>query len=223
MIRIAIADKEELFVQLLEGFLEKQTCIECLFTASSGKELLDKIAQITSKPHLILLDFKMKDMEAAMIIKKVRHISPDTKYAMVSANYKKTFTGHLMKIGASAFVSKGISTAHLLDVIKSVHFKGYYFMEEQIDVLRSQIRPTTPKPKFLEKEEFTEREKEILLLLCAQYTAQEIADKLFISRRTVEGHKDNLFAKTGARNLAGLVIYAMQNQLIAPNYSPVFY
>lgn len=89
-----------------------------------------------------------------------------------------------------------------------------YLIWEQNSKYYPQIKTKTPKPTLTYQEKLTEREKEVLHLICQQYTVKEIAEKLFVSNRVVEGHKDNLFAKTGARNLAGLVIYAIQNQLI---------
>jgi DNA-binding NarL/FixJ family response regulator len=87
-------------------------------------------------------------------------------------------------------------------------------MEEQIEVMRSQIATTAPAPVLSTEEALTDREVEILQLICKQFTAQQIADKLFITKRTVEGHKSNLLLKTSAKNTAGLVIYAIQKQII---------
>ena len=222
MIKIALAYGEKLFMQLLENFLRAESNIQCLFTASNGKEFLRKVSETPELPQVVLLDLKMNDMEGTELIAKLKVMHPDMKYILMSSYYKKTFTGHAFKMGANALVPKTMSPEQLLKVITAVYTKGCYFMEEQIDILRSQIKPRTPRPKFAKEGEFTEREIEVLRLLCEQYTAQEIADKLFISRRTVEGHKDNLFAKTGARNLAGLVIYALQNQLVSQDRLSAF-
>ncbi|EAY25321.1 response regulator transcription factor [Microscilla marina] len=222
MIKIALAYGEKLFTQLLENFLRNESNIQCLFTALSGKEFLCQIKKTPEPPQVVLLDLKMTDMEGTELIEKLKATHPDMKYILMSSYYKKTFTGYALKTGANALVPKEISPEYLLKVIALVHTKGYYFMEEQIEVLRSQIKPRPPRPNFINEGEFTDREMEVLRLLCEQYTAQEIADKLFISRRTVEGHKDNLFAKTGARNLAGLVIYALQNQLVSQDSLSTF-
>ena len=88
-------------------------------------------------------------------------------------------------------------------------------------MLREQISHKSPKPTLIEKNKLTEREVEVLKLICFQKTAKEIGEKLFITPRTVEGHKNNLFIKTEARNIAGLVIYAIQNNYIEPNEIPL--
>jgi DNA-binding NarL/FixJ family response regulator len=102
----------------------------------------------------------------------------------------------------------------LTTAIIEVHSKGYYFLEEQVEVMRTQISSNAPSPNLTSAEALTERELEILQLICQQCTAQQIADKLFITKRTVEGHKSNLLLKTSAKNTAGLVIYAIQKKLI---------
>jgi DNA-binding NarL/FixJ family response regulator len=125
--------------------------------------------------------------------------------------------GYMLKTGVNAFIPKEISPDFLMKVIHSVNEHGYYFSEEHVAVMRTQIAPKVPKPKLTKQEVLSERELEILKLICQQMTSQEIADKLFIARRTVEGHKGNLLLKTSVKNTAGLVIYAIQNNLINPD------
>lgn len=223
MTNIALADDEELFVQLLQEFLNKQSPISCNLTALSGEELLKKIDKAPIKPDIVVLDLKMKELDGAETATILRNKYPEMKSIVMSSYYKKSFMGYMLRAGVNAFVPKGISPQLLLKVITSVQERGYYFMEEQIEVMRSQIKTKAPKPTLTYQEKLTEREKEVLHLICQQYTAKEIAEKLFVSNRTVEGHKDNLFAKTGARNLAGLVIYAIQNQLVNQGDLPMLH
>jgi len=223
MIKVAIADDEELFVQLLENFLNKQAHLTCIMTALSGEELLKQIEKSPEKPTIVLLDLRMKNLDGAETVSKLKDRYPAIKCIVISSHYQKSFMGYMLRAGVNAFIPKGISPANLLKVVDSVSQKGFYFLEEQVETMRSQIKTQAPKPKLKLEEEFTEREREVLTLLCQQYTAKEIADKLFVSKRTVESHKDNLFAKTGARNLAGLVIYAIQNQLVNQEDLPMFH
>lgn len=223
MIKIAIADDEELFVQLLENFLNKQAHLKCVATALSGEDLLKRIDQSLDKPNVVILDLRMKNLDGAETVMMLKDRHPEVKSIVISSHYQKSFMGYMLRAGVNAFIPKGVSPEHLLKVIESVHHKGFYFMEEQVETMRSQIKPQAPKPKLKLEEEFTEREREVLTLLCQQFTAKEIAEKLFVSKRTVESHKDNLFAKTGARNLAGLVIYAIQNQLVNQADLPMFH
>lgn len=122
----------------------------------------------------------------------------------------------MLKNNIDAFLPKELNPDELLKVIKVVHHKGHYFTEEQVTAMRTQISNKVPKPKF-EGNALSKREVDVLQAICRQYTAQEISERLFISKSTVEGHKNNLLQKTGARNSAGLVIFAVQHQLFNAN------
>ena len=110
-----------------------------------------------------------------------------------------------------------IDQATLLDALLNVHERGHYFTPEQAQVLPEQLKARLPTPSLEAADDLTEREREILQLLCEQLTTQEIADRLFISARTVEGHKSHLLQKTGAKNIAGLVVFAIKYGIVDPN------
>lgn len=213
-IKIAIVDDEALIVMLLNDYFSKHPRVVVSFTANDGSQLIENLRKADSLPDIVLLDLQMKELngiETATILKKE---FSDLKIIVISSYYKKSFLGHMLKLGINAFLPKGIHPNQLVEAIEDVFTKGYYFMEEQIEVMRNQISSNTPAPCLSTEEELSERETEILKLICQQFTAQQIADKLFISTRTVEGHKSNLLLKTSTRNLAGLVIYAVQKNLI---------
>lgn len=128
----------------------------------------------------------------------------------------------MLKTGASAFLPKGVSPTLLTEIIPVVHEKGVFFMEDQMEAIREQIATkSTQKSIFDNGSELSKREIEVLQLISQQKTAKEIGDTLFITARTVEGHKNNLFVKTGAKNIAGLVIYAIQNNYITVEDLPM--
>jgi len=216
-VKIAIADDEILIVQLLEDYFSKSDAIDVILKAYDGKELIEQLEICADLPSVVLLDLRMKEMngiEATAII-KARY--PDIKIIVMSSHYMSSFMGYMLKSGVNAFIPKEISPEFLTKVVCSVYEHGYYFSEEHINVMRTQIAPKVPKPKLSQQEILSDREQEILKLICLQMTSQEIADKLFIARRTVEGHKGNLLLKTSVKNTAGLVIYAIQNNLINPD------
>jgi DNA-binding NarL/FixJ family response regulator len=122
--------------------------------------------------------------------------------------------GYMLKLGVNAFLPKGVEPQLLSEAVRETFTRGYFFMDEQIEVMRRQISSNVPEPALSTEESLSEREIEILKLICQQYTAQQIADKLFITKRTVEGHKSSLLLKTSAKNTAGLVIYAVQKKII---------
>jgi DNA-binding NarL/FixJ family response regulator len=216
-ITIAIVDDETLIVQLLEDYFRKVDSVQVIMKAYNGKEFIDQLKETDQHPDIVLLDLRMKEMDGIETTTYLREHYPEIKIIVMSSHYMSSFMGYMLKTGVNAFIPKEISPDFLTNVIHSVKQHGYYFSEEHVEVMRTQIAPKVPKPKLTQQEILSEREMEILKLICQQFTSQEIADKLFIARRTVEGHKGNLLLKTAVKNTAGLVIYAIQNQLIDPD------
>jgi len=215
-INIAIVDDEILIVQLLAEYFSRQMDINVCLTAYGGNEFLKKLNEVDIIPDVVLLDLRMKDEEGVQIGGQLKEKYPDIKVIIISSYYQKSFIGYMVRNGIDAFLPKGLNPDDLKEIIKTVMTKGHYFTKEHVEVMRHQIAGNAPKPKF-DSNVLSDREKEVLLAICRQSTAQEIADQLFITRRTVEGHKNSLMAKTGARNSAGLVIYAIQYEIFNPN------
>jgi len=212
-IKIAIVDDEKLIVDLLENYLEKTNCFEVCITANNGDNFLLNLEKSLIKPRVLLLDLRMKYKNGIEITHYLQKYYPDIKIIIMSSYYQKAFVGYMFKSGVNAFIPKNIHPQKLIDIIQNVIAFDYHFLKDQIDVLKQQISSKAPKPKFSVKENLTQRELEVLKLICNQFTNQEIADKLFISKRTVEGHRTNLLLKTGAKNTAGLVIFAITQNI----------
>jgi DNA-binding NarL/FixJ family response regulator len=220
-IRITITDDDALIVSLLQGYLHNRDGIEVLFTAESGEELLEKLSLTKVLPDVMLLDLKMTGMDGIEATTQLKALYPDIKVIVVSSHYQKMFMGFMLKTGVSAFLPKGVSPVELVDVIRIVHKQGYYFKDDQLQVIKDQIPAKAPRPEILQDSTLSEREVDVLRLICQQKTAKEIGDTLYITQRTTEGHKNNLFAKTGAKNIAGLVIYAIQHNIIKVEELPL--
>jgi DNA-binding NarL/FixJ family response regulator len=220
-ITITITDDDALIVSLLQGYLQSIDGIEVAFTSNSGEELLTKLATTDSLPQIALLDLKMAGMDGIEVTQQLKDRYPEIKVIVISSHYQKLFMGFMLKTGVSAFLPKGISPVQLVDIIRIVYKQGYYFKDDQLETLRDQIPSKAPRPVLQEEEMLSDRETDVLKLICQQKTAKEIGDELFITQRTAEGHKNNLFAKTGAKNIAGLVIYAIQQGVIRVEELPV--
>ncbi len=216
-IHLAIVDDEQLIVRLLEDFFSRTAETEVVFTAFTGKDLLEFVQANPPKIEVLLLDLRLQEENGADIAQQLREINPAINIIIISSYYKASFIGYLLKTGVSAFLPKGILPRELLSIIQTVHEKGYYFLPEQVEVMRDQITPKAPQPQFSQVVQLTAREQEILNLICQQKTAQEIAEQLFITKRTVEGHKNNLLSKLGIKNTAGLIVYAIKEGLIDLN------
>ncbi|MGB0175557.1 MAG: response regulator [Owenweeksia sp.] len=215
-IKIVMADDEELFLNGLKALLEKNKNLSILFTANDGEELLKKLADADDEPDIALVDLRMKKKDGIVTTGQLKELYPNLKIIILSSHYRDNFVGYMLKLGVNAFLPKDINPNLLQEVIEQVQLRGLYFTDDQLKGLQDQLGKGSAikAPPVSEGHELTGRETEILQLICEQYTNAEIAEKLFISIRTVEGHRNNLLLKTGAKNTAGLVLFAMAHKLI---------
>jgi DNA-binding NarL/FixJ family response regulator len=215
-INIAIIDDIELMVELLHSFFQKTEKISVVITAKNCDEFLSKLTTYNQQTDIVLLDLHIKQMNVMEIITILKQKFPNIKIIAISSFYKKSLIGYMLKSGVNAFIPKDISPNKLVNIIIEVNEKNYYFFGDQIDVLTKQLSPRIPQPQLDKAVQLSDREKEVLNLICKQKTAKDISEILFISKRTVDGHRTNLLLKTGAKNTAGLVIFAVQNNIINP-------
>ncbi|MVZ64603.1 response regulator [Sphingobacterium sp. DK4209] len=216
LICVGLVDDDFLIVDLLKRFLEQQDNIQVDFAVISAQNAIELLEQCKQVPDLLLIDLKMEGMDGIAFCQYLKEHFPSIATIIVSSHYQDHFLGYMMKLGAAAFVAKGLSPTLLLRVIEEVHRNGFYLLPEQVQLLREQLPSSLPAPS-LNPENLSQREIEVLKLIAEQKTAKEIAETLFITARTVEGHKNNLFVKTGTKNIAGLVLYAIQKKIIDPN------
>lgn len=216
MIRIAIADDEALFRKGLRSLLEDYEDFEVMLEAFDGQDLLEKLVIANPFPNVLLLDLKMPRINGIEVAKRLRDKYPTLKIVILSTHYSKAFIINLIEIGAGAYLPKNTEPDEVAHTIKMVNEKGFHYNDKVMGVIRENFLEKT-KPKASFEEQISKRELEVLQLICEQYTTPEIAKKLYISPRTVDGHRNNLMSKLGVRNTAGLVAYAIQNQLIKIN------
>ncbi len=216
IIRLAIADDETLFRQGITFILDKEKNIEICIQAENGNDLIKQLHQTDNLPDVILMDLKMPDLNGVETTKIVRKEFPDIKIIALTSYYSKPFIMNMMKQGSVAYLAKNASPSEVIHTINQVAIKGFYYDDNVMSVLEEVSIKNYGKSK--EPEEYlTRREREVLKLICEQKTTTEIADLLFISPRTVEGHRNNLLVKTGSKNIAGLVIHAIENQIFVSN------
>lgn len=213
-IKIAVVDDATLLTDLVADFLNTKDNLEVCMKAYSGNEFLAKLTTTSTLPSIVLLDLKMNDGTGLEVAKVLKVQYPSIKIIVLSSLYKPYFLSFMLKEGIHAFLPKEVDKHSLINIIFDVYERGHYFTPEQMEALRQDIGKK-PNTLFISaKTSLTKREIEILKLCCRQYTAQEIAKKLFISKKTVEAHKSNLLLKTGAKNLVGLTVFALQKKLV---------
>lgn len=217
-ISVFLIDDHRLITDLLKDYLNETSQITVSNVFYDGESFLSYLNQKDiTLPNVIILDLKMKEIQGEYIIRELTTNYSQIKIIVLSAYYQPDYLGFMFKIGAHAFLPKEIPKDALVSIIKEVHTKGYFFDNNQIQVLRNDISTNIKKLQIDQKDQLSEREVEVLKLLCEQMTANEIGLKLFISKKTVETHKANLLLKTGAKNIAGLIIFASQNNLVNLN------
>ncbi len=220
-LKLAIVDDDLLVLELIKGLFESDERFEVLHCTDDGEKFLTYLAESVNHPDLVLLDLKMKGLSGIDITEFIKKEKLSLQVVILSSHYQSSHIGYIFKIGAAAFLPKGISPVELKEIVLKVAQHGYYFDDNQMAHMREQVTVRIPN-QMSENELLSARELEIIKLICEQFTAKEIADKLFITQRTVEGHKNNMFVKTGAKNIAGLVIYAIQNKLVDQDSLPIF-
>lgn len=214
-IKLALLDDDYLIVTLLKSFFNQDLSTKVVYDATDGHQLFDYLKGNDKEAiDILLLDLKMKTIDGLEVLKYVKLNYPDLKVLVISSHYQDNSIGFMTKQGAAGFLPKGMSPYELVDIIKQIHKNGFYLNKNQMEVLRDQISSKVSKPLIDSDGLLTDREKEIIKLLCYQKTAKEIGEKLFITQRTVEGHKNNLFTKIGVRNVAGLIVYALQKHIV---------
>jgi DNA-binding NarL/FixJ family response regulator len=189
--------------------------MKVVLEAENGQDLLDKIRASDELPDVLLLDLKMPVMGGIEAAEVIRREFPSILIVVISSHFSKAFIINMIEIGASAYLGKNTAPDEVVETIRMVREKGFYYNTSVMAIIRENIMaPMQGKYSRDLQVEITNREKEVLQLICEEYTTQEIADRLFLSVRTVDGHRNNLLSKLGCRNTAGLVVYALQNGLV---------
>lgn len=217
-IKIALVDDERLFLEGLSLLLANRENIEVTAMSTDGSDFLSILKEMPQEdfPEVILIDIQMKPMDGFELVNILKKDYPDLGIIVLSSHYKNAMFGHMIKLGVSAFLPKNAKQELLIEAIEKVHKSGVFFSPKDHEMLASFIKTKSQKRYFNSSEMLSEREKEVLQLICLEYTNQEIADKLFLSKRTVESHRQSILDKIGAKNTAGLVIYAISNDIYLP-------
>ena len=213
-IRIGIADDHDILRQTMGKLLQAESNFSVVIEASNGQELLD---QMVEEPiDVVILDLNMPIMDGRSTLKSLGRIEASKRPSVIILSMYDS-PDHIRKyvaLGANAFLSKGCEYPSLVRAIKDVYTNGYHFNRQVSRQLVSDIiRNSSKDSNLVIDTPLSERETEILRLICQQKTSQEIAKILRISQRTVENHRLRISKKTGAKTSIGLLIYAMRNDL----------
>ncbi|NOU38577.1 MAG: response regulator transcription factor [Ferruginibacter sp.] len=212
-IRIGIADDHKIFRKGIIQSMRQYTNVKFIFEAENGEELLKIIPE--DIPDIILCDLKMPVKDGIDATKAITKLYPQIRVIILTMYEDDRFIGHLMDCGAAGYLLKNTEPSEVYKAINDVMRTGFYL---SAFVNRILIRKNYSKQKFnpslATEAVLSEREKEVLTLVAMEFTASEIAAKVYISPRTVEAIKDRLMERFGVKNSVGLVFYAMKNNLL---------
>jgi DNA-binding NarL/FixJ family response regulator len=213
-IKIAIADDYKIYREGLKVSLAQDDSMVVMFEVDNGEDLMKQLE--SDSPDVIIMDLKMPIMDGMEATQLIRKKNNKIKILVVSMYDNDKFIIHLMEIGANGYLLKNAEPEEIRKAIYAVHENGYYFNDlVNKALLKKLVLRTNIKPSFNENIELTERELEVLKMICEEKTASEIGKEIFLSPRSVEGIRQRLIEKVGVRNTAGLVMFAAKNGIVA--------
>lgn len=208
--RIILADDHALFRNGLKMLLSGYEEIEILGEASNGKELLKLLS--TQEPDIILLDIAMPEMDGIEVAGIIATNYPHIQIITLSMFGEDDYYFKMVSLGVKGFMLKNSSIDEVMLAIRTVADGGSYFSSELLSSLVDSLQYSQQTEE--DENSLSSREKEILFQICKGLNNQEIGDKLFISKRTVDKHRANILAKSNCKNTANLVVYAIKNGLV---------
>ncbi|KYP16115.1 response regulator transcription factor [Flavihumibacter sp. CACIAM 22H1] len=211
-IKVAIADDHALFRAGVKTALSAKRDVELIAEADNGMQLLNLLKHI--EPDVILLDIQMPIMDGITTLPEIRKINPHVKVIILSMHNDHSMISKLMEIGANSYLTKNSDSETIYQAIKTCYEQEFFFNELTNKALLTGLRTRKTEPDHLLDAQLTEKEIRILKLMCEEKTTKEIADIVDISPRTVEAIRDKLKTKTGAKSMAGLVMYAVKKGFV---------
>ncbi len=208
--KIIIVDDHKLIREGIAQYLENDPSFSLVGEASEGIEALEFLE--SNEVDLVLTDISMPHMDGIDLTKKITEKYPDILVVGLTITNDNNHIKKLMNAGAKGYILKNCSASELKKAINTVVEGNTYYSPEVTETVMNSLMKK--KTSISVDMPLTSREKEVLELIVKECSNQEIADKLFIGLRTVDAHKRNLLEKTGAKNIAGLVVYAINNNLV---------
>ncbi|SIO00391.1 response regulator [Chitinophaga niabensis] len=209
---IILADDHKLFLEGLIKLIEKEADLHVLYYAHNGKLIMNYLDQHPDQQvDLVITDISMPDVNGIVLNNHIKETRPEISTLVVSMHTDNNMIDALIQQDVDGYISKNADSDELLAAIKAILKGGKYFSEAiKQDYMNSVFNKEKETLEML-----TSREKDVLKLIAEEYTTQEIADKLFLSKHTIESYRKTLILKLKVRNLAGLTRYAVKLGLLS--------
>ncbi len=207
VVRIVLVDDHALFRNGLNGLLSMREGYHVVGEAADGREFLNMLPMVAA--DVVFMDISMPNVGGEEATREALAVRPDLKIITLSMFGDENYYTRMVEAGAKGFLLKDSAIEEVFEAIDTVMAGGSYFSRSLLSSMSNRLRSTERQ-----SEELSSRETEILLGICRGLSNQEIADELFISKRTVDAHRANILEKTGCKNTASLVVYALKHQLV---------
>jgi len=216
-IKISIVDDQNLFRESLALLIDTVDAFEIVSASDSGLTFLEELkdANVT-KPEIVLLDMDMPGMNGIELNGILNKEYPHMRVIVLSVHVQPLLIAQMINAGAAAYLAKNCNKEELILAIETVHKTGFYFNNSVLKAIQTASTKKISAQRSISNlpVHLTGREIQVLRLICKEMSNAEIAEKLFLSTRTVEGHRNNLLIKTDCRNTAGLVLFAIKYSVV---------
>jgi len=212
-IKVAIADDHKIFRKGVILSLRHYSNIRFVLEADNGDDLLNQLDE--AKPDVVLMDLRMPVKDGIEATKFINKHYPNIAVIVLTMHEDDRFVTHLMENGANGYLLKSTDPSEIKKAITDVVTKGYYLNNFVNRILLKRAHNKTKSIPSLNNDfPVTDKEKDVLRYICMEFTSQEIGQKMEISPRTVESIKERLMERFGVKNTAGLVFFAVKNNLV---------
>jgi DNA-binding NarL/FixJ family response regulator len=212
-INIALVEDQRLFRDGLHALLKETEDFEVLTVADNGREFLNQLEGMKVHPDVVLLDMNMPEMNGFELTEVLLKQYPSMRIIILTVHNQERFIVKMIESGVAGYLVKNCDIEEVRAAVRASYKTGFYFNESTMLAMRNGYRTKNNQVRSFANipVELTEREIEVLRLICKELTNAEIAEQLSISPRTVDGHRNNLLSKVGCKNTAGLVLFAVNN------------
>ncbi|MDI9339951.1 MAG: response regulator transcription factor [Sediminibacterium sp.] len=215
-VRVAIVDDQALFRKGLISLLEEFEHLDVMLEASNGKDFFQGLRRCREElPHVVILDIQMPEMDGIETLIRLNTEYPNMHALMLTMHNETEIIFHLVDKGAKGFLLKDAAIETVVRAIDSIMASGFYFPDNISKSLVKGMVSNQKSKQLNDANHLSEREIEIIRLICKEFSSQEIADKLNISLNTVNKHRESIFQKINAKNVVGVVMYALKNNLVS--------
>lgn len=206
-IKVILVDDHHIVLDGLESLLQQEPEFQVMASLRSGEEVLEMLK--TQQPNILLTDFSLPGISGIDFVRQVKRLYPQIKIIVLSMHDEAHIIKSVLKEGVEGYLLKNIQHSELKSAIRHVAQGLPYVSPEVTRLLMDEMNKPKDEPELL-----TDRELDVLRLIAKEFSNKEIADKLFISERTVETHRKNIFRKTKTSSLVGLIKFAYEHKMV---------